>query len=201
MKPRGTYQRGTSLAELLLSTAFVSILMAISYTFARAALMTSRVQAVKSDAQEATVMALDIMAHELRMAGFSAAAVSLPPLRAAAPDRIDVVCDLNGDGDTTDSNERVAYSYDDVVHEVKRATGGASPQPFLHNVAPLGFHLSYFDAAGNEIPAATAGMPAADLVRVHRIDVALQVEFTNPDPNVAMPLRSAMTSSICLRNQ
>lgn len=201
MKRRAASQRGMSVVELLLSTVFVSILMAISYTFARAALMTSRVQAIKSDAQEATVMALDIMAHELRMAGFSAAGASLPPLRTAAPDRVDVVCDLNGDGDTTDSNERVAYSYDDAAHELKRATGGASPQPFVRNVAPMGFHLSYFDTGGSEIPAAATGMTAAELLRVHRIDVALQVEFTNPDPNVAAPLRSALTSSICLRNQ
>jgi len=201
MKRGAAHQRGVSLVELLVSTLFVSILMAISYTFTRAVLTTSRVQAIKSDAQEATVMALDIMAHELRMAGFSAAGAPLPPLRAAAPDRIDVVCDLNGDGDTADSNERVAYSYDDATHELRRATGGASPQPFIRNVAPSGFHFSYFDAAGIEIPAGTAGMAAAQLGRVHRIDVALQVECTNPDPNVAAPLRSAVTSSICLRNQ
>lgn len=180
---------------------FVSILMAISYSFARAALMTSRVQATKSDAQEATVMTLDVMARELRMAGFSAAGAPLAPLRAAAPDRVDVVSDLNGDGDTTDSNERIAYSYDETAHQLRRATGGASPQPFVRNVAPMGFHLSYFDAAGVEITPGSAGMTPAQLLRVHRIDVALQLEFTNPDPATTAPLRSAVSSSVCLRNQ
>lgn len=194
-------QRGTSLVELLVATLFVSTLMAISYTFARAAFMTARVQQAKSEAQEATVMALDIMVRELRMAGFSADGAALPPLRAAAPDRVEVVADLNGDGDTADSNERIAYSYDDTSHQLMRATGGASPQPFVRNVPSTGFRLSYFDVAGTEIPAGSAGMTAAQLRCVHRIDLAVRVEVANPDPNVAAPLRSAVASSVCLRNQ
>ena len=201
MRPDRAQQRGASLVELLVSMVFVSILMAISYTFARAALMTTRVQAVKTDAQEATVMALDVMARELRMAGFSAAGAALQPLRTAAPDSVEVVTDLNGDGDTDDSNERIAYSFDDSLHQLRRATGGASPQPFIRNVAPMGFQLTYFDAAGVEIPAGLAGMTNAQLNQVHRIDLALQVELANPDPNVAAPLRSAVSSSVCLRNQ
>jgi Tfp pilus assembly protein PilW len=201
MSPNQHHQRGTSLVELLVSTLFLSILTAISYSFARAALMTTRVQAVKSDAQEATVMALDVMARELRMAGFSGAGSQLSPLRSAAADRVEVAADLNGDGDTDDSNERIAYSYDDAAHQLRRATGGASPQPFVRNVAPMGFHLTYFDAAGTEIASSSTGMTPADLDRVRRIDVALQVEFTNPDPNALAPLRSSVSSSICLRNE
>ena len=65
----------------------------------------------------------------------------------------------------------------------------------------MGFQLTYFDAAGGEIPAGLAGMTNAQLNQVHRIDLALQVELANPDPNVAAPLRSAVSSSVCLRNQ
>jgi hypothetical protein len=135
------------------------------------------------------------------MAGFSAAGTALQGVRAAAPDRVEVASDFNGDGDTDDTNERVAYTYDDQTHQLKRGTGGASPQPFVSNVARDGFHLAYFDVAGAEIPAGSAGMASAQLARVHRIDVALSVEFANPDPNVKSPLRSAVTSTVCLRNQ
>ncbi len=201
MKLGGPRQHGASLVEVLVSTVFVSILMAVSYSFARAALMATRVQAVKSDAQETTVMALDVMARELRMAGFSAAGASPQALRAAAPDHVEVAMDLTGDGDTDDSNERIAYSYDGAARQLRRATGGGSPQPFIGNVAPLGFLLSYFDAAGVELAAGSAGMTPEQLLRVHRIDVALQVQHPNPDPNVAAPLRSAVSTSVCLRNQ
>ena len=201
MRFAGTPQYGASLVEVLVSTFFVSVLMAISYGFARAALMATRVQAAKSDAQETTVMALDVLARELRMAGFSAAGASLQGLRVAASDHIDVAMDLTGDGDTDDSNERIAYSYDPAARQLRRATGGASPQPFISNVTPLGFQLSYFDAAGAEIAAGATGMAPEQLLRVHRIDVALQVQYPNPDPNSAAPLRSAVSTSVCLRNQ
>jgi Tfp pilus assembly protein PilW len=196
-----TQERGASLVELLVSTLFVSILMAISYSFARAALMTARLQAIKSDAQEVTVMALDIMTRELRMAGFSAAGTPLPPLRIAAPDRIEVATDFNGDGDTDDSNELIGYTFDDSTHQLKRATGGASPQPFVRNMAAAGFHFAYFDVDGAEIPAGATGLALAQLGRTHRIDMTLQVEFANPDPNSRTPLRSTVSGSVCLRNQ
>jgi hypothetical protein len=201
MKSGWTQQHGASLVEVLVSTVFLSILMAISYSFARAALMAARVQAVKSDAQETTVMALDVMARELRMAGFSAAGVALQALRAAGADHVEAAMDLTGDGDTDDSNERIAYSYDSDTHQLRRATGGASPQPFIGNVAPSGFQLLYFDAVGAEIPSGSTGMTSEQLVQVRRIDVALQLQFANPDPNVAAPLRAAVSTSVCLRNQ
>ena len=197
----GAQEHGASLVEVLVSTVFVSILTAISYSFARATLVTTRVQAVKSDAQETTVMALDVMARELRMAGFSAAGTWLQPLRAAGSDRVEIAMDLTGDGDTDDSNERIAYSYDAAARQLRRATGGASPQPFIGNVAPNGFLLSYFDAAGVEIAAGSVGMTPEQLLRVHRVDVALQVQHPNPDPNATSPLGSAVFTSVCLRNQ
>jgi hypothetical protein len=200
MRSAAARQRGTSLAEVLVSTVFVSILMAISYTFARATLMTTRVQAAKSDAQEATVMALDVMARELRMAGFSAGGASLQALRAAGTDSVEIAMDLNGDGDTDDSNEHIAYSYDSAGRQLRRATGGASPQPFIGNVAPMGFQLSYFDAAGADIPVGSSMTPQ-QLLLVHRIDMSLEVQVPNPDPNVAAPLRSAISASVYLRNQ
>ncbi len=201
MRSRVWNQRGTSLIELLVSTLFVSILTAISYSFARAALMSAQVQQVKSEAQEVTVIALDVMTRELRMAGFNAAGVPLAALRAAARDRVEVVADLNGDGDTADSNERVTYLYNAEKQQLMRATGGGSPQPMVRNVPPEGFRISYFDAAGTEIPPGTDGMAAEQLRRVHRIDVALHVRLSNPDPNVAAPLTSTVSNSVCLRNQ
>jgi len=136
-------ERGSSLVELLVSTLFLSILMAISYSFARAALMSARVQEVKSEAQEITVMATDVLVRELRMAGFSAAGQPLTAVLAAAPDRVDVATDLNGDGDTDDSNERVEYCYDAAKSQVMRATGGGSPQPLVPNVPLDGLHFRF----------------------------------------------------------
>lgn len=194
-------ERGTTLVELLTSTLFVSLLAAMSYSFARAAWMSARVQEMKSDAQEATVMTLDIMAHDLRTAGFSAKGVPVVAVRQASRSGVAIAADLNGDGDIDDASERVAYTYDQSKHALMRATGAGSPQPFVRDVAPDGVQFGFFDRQGSEIVPAADGVPAEALGRIHRIDVSLRVEITNPDPRVATPLWSAMSTSICLRNQ
>jgi hypothetical protein len=198
LRRRHAAQHGSSLVELLTSILFVSILMAMSYTFARAALMTTRVQEAKSEAQVATVMALDVMTRELRLAGFSATARPLVAIPAAGPEQIAVAADFNGDGNSDDSNELIAYTYDAAKQQLMRATGG-SPQPFVRNVPPGGARFCFFDAAGDELPAGT--LTSADRRRIHRIDIALDVELPNPDPLSGTPLVSRVSSSVSLRNQ
>jgi len=200
LRRHGLDARGATLVELLVSTLFLSILMGMSYTFARAALMSARVQEVKSEAQEVTVMALDILTRELRMAGCGTAAKPVAAVRAAAAERVEVASDLNGDGDTADSNEIIAYSYDVTKQSLMRATGGGSPQPLVRNIARNGLRFSYFDASGAEIVAGPAGMATGDRGRVRRIDVILHVEIPNPDPWAVAPLTSNVAGSITLRN-
>ncbi len=190
-------ERGASLVELLTGTLFVSLLMAMSYSFARAALMSARVLEVSSEAQEATVMALDVMARELRMAGFSAAGEPLAGVRTADRMSVEVATDLNGDGDSGDANELVTYGYDEQQHQVTRATGGGSAQPLVRNVPPDGLQFSFFDTAGNEMAPASAEARR----RIRRIDVVLLVELANPDPRATRSLTSTISMSLCLRNQ
>jgi hypothetical protein len=180
---------------------FVAILMAMSYSFARAAFMTARVDEVKSEAQEATVMAVDVLTREVRMAGFSAAAQPLAGVSSAAPERVEVASDLDGDGDTADTNELIAYSYDAVKQQLMRATGGGSPQPFVLNVPAGGVQFTFYDAGGTALPAAAGGLTAGDRGRIRRIDVRVHVALGHPDPTVVAPVTSTVWSTMCLRNQ
>lgn len=193
-------QRGSSLVELLASMFFVSTLMAMSYTFARAALMSVRVQEVKSEAQAATVMALDVMTRELRQAGFSATGRPLAAVLAAGPSQVAVATDFNGDGNSDDANELIAYSYDAAKQQLMRATGG-SPQPFVRNVPPGGARFTFFDAAGNPLQPNPDTLTSDERRRIHRIDIVLDVELTNPDPQSHTPLVSRVSTSVSLRNQ
>ena len=158
-------------------------------------------QEVKSEAQEVTVMALDVLEREIRMAGFSAGPQPVTAIRAASADRLEVAADLNGDGDTTDSNERIAYGVDDEQHELTRATGGGSPQPMVRNVPNGGVRFTFFDASGAEISAGTGGLPLSDRRRIHRIDLLVRVEIPSADPDIPAPVTATATGSICLRNQ
>jgi hypothetical protein len=193
-------QRGSSLVELLASMVFVSTLMAMSYTFARAALMSVRVQEVTSEAQATTVMALDVMTRELRQAGFSAAGHSLAAIPAAGPSQIAVAADFTGDGDSDDANELIAYSYDATKQQLMRATGG-SPQPFVRNVPPGGVRFTFFDAVGNPLQPNSDALTSDERRRIHRIDIALDVELANPDPQSHGALVSRLSTSVSMRNQ
>ena len=196
-----TTQRGSSLIELLTSTLLTATLMIMSYGFARAAFMSARLQEVKSEAQEVTVMAIDVLTRDLRMAGFNAAGTPLAGVRAAATDRIEIACDLNGDGDSDDSNELIAYSYSQDKRQLMRATGGSSPQPFARNVAADGVRFTFFDSTGTAIRPSATGLSAPERRRIRRIDVTLRVELPHPDPAITAPLMSTVSGSVYLRNQ
>jgi len=191
---------GSSLVELMISTMFLTILMAISYTFARAAFFSVHTQDVKSDTQEVMLMAADLLTREVRLAGFSAAGRPLEAIRVAARQRVEVAADFNGDGATDGPNELIAYSYNEKKHQLVRATGGASPQPLVPNVPPGGLQFTFFDASGSEIPSDPA-MAAEQRQRIHRIDVVLQIEPPSADAAGSEPSLSTVSTSICLRNQ
>ncbi|MFN8627442.1 MAG: hypothetical protein U0587_15880 [Candidatus Binatia bacterium] len=191
---------GTTLLELLTSMLFVSILMAMSYSFARSALMNARVQETTSETQEVILMAMDLLAREVRMAGYSAAGPPISAVRVAAAEQLEIATDLDGDGSSDGPNELVSYGYNEVKRQLVRATGGASTQPLLRNVPPGGLRFSFLDADGLEIAIPAGGLPQAARQQIHRIDVALRTEIPAEQAGGA-PFVSSMTGSVCLRNQ
>jgi hypothetical protein len=196
----GAAAAGSSLVELMISTMLLGMLMAISYSFARAAFLSVRAQDAKTDAQEVMLLAVDLLTRELRLAGFSAAGRPLEAVRVAAPQRVEVAADFNGDGAIDDPSELIAYGYNEEKQQLVRATGGASPQPLVRDVPPDGLRFTFFDASGNELPA-DGGLAYEQRRRIHRIDVVLQVESPNVDAARGAPLVSTVSASICLRNQ
>lgn len=191
---------GTTLLELLTSILFVSILMAMSYSFARSALMNARVQETTSETQEVILMAMDLLTREVRMAGYSAGGPPIFAVRVAEAEQLEVATDLDGDGSSGGPNELVSYGYNEVKRQLVRATGGASAQPLLRNVPPGGLRFSFLDADGLEIAIPAGGLPQAARQQIHRIDVALRTEIPAEQAGGA-PFVSSMTGSVCLRNQ
>lgn len=179
---------------------FIAWLSAMAYSFTQTALMSLRVHEAKAEAQESALLGVDFVARDVRSSGYSAGFGNVTAIRTATLERLEVASDLNGDGDTLDTNESSTFSYDPRKRQLMRASGSGSPQPLVSDVPAGGLRFTYFDASGAALGDSSGAVTGADRNRIRRVDVRLRVEVANPDPSVLAPLVSTMTLSACRRN-
>lgn len=197
MSRRQLAANGFSLPEVMVSSFFVVLFGLLLHEFHRGALRSVRTQEEISQAHDSARVVIEVMTHELRLAGYSAAGQSLTGLSVATPERIEIQCDLDGDGDTDDANEVIDYRYDGTREAVMRATGGGTPQPMLDRVPSGGFTLRYLDRDAIELP---GDLDATARQRVRRVEISLAVTYVSPDPALsARVLRH--TANVELRNR
>jgi prepilin-type N-terminal cleavage/methylation domain-containing protein len=189
---------GFSLVELLVSVTLLALFAGALHQLARGLLRGEHVLEVASEAQQSARIGIQLVVRELRGAGFAPAAALRPVLRAAASDRVSLASDLNGDGDTDDSNERVEYRFDATKRALMRVLGGGSPQPMLMDVDSLEF--TYLDATGVAVPVSGDAVAAADLARIQRVDVQLTVKIAFSDSGGPAVARNRQTGTAFLRN-
>ncbi|HVN85641.1 MAG TPA: hypothetical protein VMW17_12435 [Candidatus Binatia bacterium] len=167
-------QRGFSFAEVLVTMVFALWLALMLQQFQRTISFSVQAQEQRGQAQELARIGIDLMARELRLAGYSGAGTPLLPLRIAGPTTIEVQADLNGNGAVTDSNEVVNYSYDAAKQALMRSTSGGSPQPMVDHVPAGAFQLEYHDGAGTVL---AGTLTAAARAQVREVVIRLGVEF------------------------
>jgi type IV pilus assembly protein PilW len=151
--------RGLTLIELLVAlTIGMIILGALTATFVLQRKAYSTQEQVIEMTQIARA-AMDMIGREVRMAGYFNSAnpmqrdssadpyfVGIP----AADSRLEILADLDGDGNTEDTNERIIYTFDSANRMIRRNTGGGA-QPFAENIQAFSF--MYLD--GNDNPVTT----------------------------------------------
>jgi Tfp pilus assembly protein PilV len=187
--------RGIVLIDVLTAMVFVVLVLGMAQAWARAALFNQRSFETAAVADQEAALALTLLAREIRDSGGG-----VPPIAAASVDFLEVVADLNDDGDTSDSFERLRYAHRADRDQVTRASGAGNAQPFLDHVPAAGWSLSFWTAAGDEI-AVPPALDAAELAQVRRIDVRLRTEVPHPDPRVPVPIVAEVTTSVALRNR
>src|SRR5262245_9435240 len=138
---------GTTLIDVLTSMTFVLLLIGAAQTWARAVSFTHRVLEASATSYEEAGIAIDALSREIRNAGFNAG-TSLSPLVAASRESLELVADLNGDGDLEDANERVRYAYRADRRQITRASGRGTPQPFADDVPSGGLRFEFRDEGG-----------------------------------------------------
>jgi hypothetical protein len=121
-----------------------------------------------------------MIGREVRMAGYCNPANPMQRDNSADPRfvgipaadaRLEILSDLNGDGDTGDVNEQIIYTFDADNRRIRRNTGGGA-QPFAENIQAFSF--MYLDENGDPVT-----MDAA----VRKIRITITARTVESDPH------------------
>ncbi len=162
--------RGFTLIELLVVLAIQGILLAAVIASFTGQLTTHDLQEQVTAMHQNARAAMTMVLREARKAGYDPAGAGFAGI-VYDPVRLRIAVDHNGDGDLSDSNERVAYYHDAAQMILRRATGGGGGQPVVEDVQ--GFTVEYFDAAGNRTTTNSA---------IRRLRIAITTRTAKRDP-------------------
>ena len=200
-------RHGTTTVEVLCAAACGAIVLATLYSFYREQLIHLVVQETRTATLEDARGALDIMARELRNAGYGGsgtAPAGCQRIVTATAMSIRIQADINGDSDCDGATS--AETGEDVVYDLASATPTCPGANLRRNdnclvanvVMPPGQSLlTYFDEADFRI----AGVPQPD--RIKRIKITLSVQVAEPTPQgkaSGKKVASTISSSVELRN-
>ncbi len=183
MQPRR--DNGFTLIELLVAMAISSIVMAAVASAYFVQVRGKNTQEALTDMNDTARAALEIMVHEIRMAGFDSQGTADAGILTAASDELRFTMDIGDgdpmttfepDGDADDANEDVRYAIN-ASGDLGRETGGTGGlQALAHNVDALNF--IYLDADGN-ITAALDQIRTIQVTLVARAEGGLTGQHTD----------------------
>lgn len=188
---------GFTLVELMLTLVISFILVATLYSAYQSQQRSQTAQSQVVEMQQNARAALEMMATEIRMAGFDPLGSSNAGIVTATSGRLQFTRDINdnglgvvpGDGDTADANENVTYGIADAndadqdgvvdagVASLGRNTGGGF-MPVAENIEVVEFLYLVGD---NLTP--TTAPAAADLDTIRAVTISVLARAANPDQN------------------
>lgn len=170
---------GLTLIELMIALSIGMIILgALTTTF----ILQRKAYNTQEQVIEMTQIAraaMDMISRDVRMAGYFNPVNPMQRDSSASPhfvgipntlDRLEILADLTGDGDTDDENEKIIYTFDSPRKMIRRNTGGGA-QPFAENIQEFSFF--YFDADD--------GSAATDS-EIRKISVTVTARTVKSDP-------------------
>lgn len=141
--------KGFTLIELLIVICITSIIAgAIGMIFTNTSYHASD-QRKKLVMQQNGRSALNFIANELLMAGYSPIPGNVG-IQTAGLNQMTFTCDLNANGNTGDANENITLSFNNTSNQLQftdnnnnSGSGGPQPIPILDNVAACRFLYAY----------------------------------------------------------
>jgi len=163
-------QAGFTLAELLVALAISGVILAaVSSAF----LLQRKAYDVQEQVAEMVGnarAAMDMIVREVRMAGCNPLGASFYGIPYSAT-QLQILSDLNGDGDTADANENIIYTFDATYLQIDRNTGGGA-QPMAENIQS--FTFEYLDSTGN---------PTTTTANIRQVRITITARTSEPDPD------------------
>ena len=131
---------GFTLIELLVVVAISGIVMAAIYSAYYTAQKNAIVQEDTAVMRQNLRAGIDLMAREIRMAGYdpSSTHLSHAGILTAATHSITFSCNLNGDNDTSDPGEQITYALSGS-NLVRNNGDGTGDHPVAENIDALYF--------------------------------------------------------------
>lgn len=170
-------ENGFTLIELLIATALALVIIgALSSAFISQR-KTYAVQEQVSEMIQGARAAMDMISREVKMAGYDPTEAGIGGIPYSAT-QLETRADFNGDGDTSDANEKIIYTFDTANKQIDRNTGGGN-QPFAENIASFSFE--YYDAQGNTTTATQD---------IRMIRITIQARTAKEDPDYTHPVNS-----------
>ncbi len=128
--------------------------------------------------------ATEIISRELQKAGYDptgAGIVGIPYIDDQSDTQLEIRADLNGDGDTSDSNEIIIYKHDSGNLEIDRETGGTN-RTLAENIQAFEFRYwsNKDDNGDGQIDEVTSADHEDD---IRQIDIKITARTSKPDPN------------------
>ena len=172
-----TNQRGVTLTELLIALALGLFTIGAVYSVHLNQVKKQIVQEDVLAMQQTARAALDMMAREIRMAGYDPMGVNRDSVSSNDfhglsyhPTELHVRADLNGNGVPTDSKESIVYLYDDSTSTLRRKVGKGGRQPMAEHIES--FAVSYRDALGH---------PTTHAPSIRAVDVQITARAAHTD--------------------
>ncbi len=165
-------ESGFTLVELLIAMAISGIVLGAAVNTFLAQRWSYALQEHVTAMTQGTRAALEMVTREVRMAGYNPARTSFDGI-TYDPTQVQIRADLNGDGDTADANETIAYVYNPATQELMRETDGSS-QPIADHIQA--FTFDYVDGAGTS---------TTTTANIRQIRITITARTATPDPRYA----------------
>ncbi len=188
-RQRKPHSGGFTLIELMAAILISGIILAGLYCVFHSQQMAFSAQEQVAEMNQNIRAALDLMSREIRLAGYKTSTSTMIGIVTATAASIQVLADLNQDGDTLGTDENITYSYNAGTKQICR--NGVS-LPIADNITNLSFTYTLANGSVTSTPANPAD--------IRKVTVSITARTSNPDQGTGAYRSITLTSDVTPRN-